>query len=364
MLNSSINAPVMIKTLQFYRFVFVQMVFFSHFTWGNIGAFDFGGECGVSFFFILSGFVLSVSTSARSGENMLTRKQLMAKQLLKFYPLHIIILSVFVLFDLIVAGKIDIIKLFLNVFLLQSWIPDNSFNFAFNGVSWFLSDIMFFYFLFPWLYSRIVLAPLKRLLQTVIIVLLLYIAFVFVVPEGHINTLLYVFPPIRVLDFAIGILIYRLYKTDFTQSLKHFLEHKDNRIAVVLAEVAIMLIIVVTWAVYDSLPERISVVLLFWLPLSAVIYISAVTDNAGGPLARVFCASPFLWLGSLSLEIFMSHLFVIMAGRAFAAHYGIDLGYAATAVIEIVITILVAFLLKKYFADKIYVALKKYVIKS
>lgn len=60
----------------------------------------------------------------------------------------------------------------------------------------------------------------------------------------------------------------------------------------------------------------------------------------------------------------MSHLFVIMAGRAFAAHYGIDLGYAATAVIEIVITILVAFLLKKYFADKIYVALKKYVIKS
>lgn len=59
-----------------------------------------------------------------------------------------------------------------------------------------------------------------------------------------------------------------------------------------------MLIIVVTWAVYDSLPERISVVLLFWLPLSAVIYISAVTDNAGGPLARVFAHLPFYGLAA------------------------------------------------------------------
>ena len=50
----------MIETLQALRFIFVLMIFMSHFTYRGICAFDAGGDCGVSFFFILSGFVLSL----------------------------------------------------------------------------------------------------------------------------------------------------------------------------------------------------------------------------------------------------------------------------------------------------------------
>lgn len=74
----------MIKTLQSYRFIFVLMVFFSHFSWNDVAAFDFGGECGVSFFFILSGFVLSVSAAERNLKNY-PRKTFITKQLAKFY---------------------------------------------------------------------------------------------------------------------------------------------------------------------------------------------------------------------------------------------------------------------------------------
>ena len=50
----------MIKTLQSLRFFFIMLVVLSHY----IGtSFDFGGECGVSFFFVLSGFVLSLAYS-------------------------------------------------------------------------------------------------------------------------------------------------------------------------------------------------------------------------------------------------------------------------------------------------------------
>ncbi len=255
-------------------------------------------------------------------------------------------------------------KLLLNILLLQSWIPDNSFNFAFNGVSWFLSDIIFFYCIFPWLHSKIAYSPFKRLAQYTLTIILLYAAFVLAVPDRLVNTLVYVFPPARCLDFAVGVLLYRLYREDFTQSLKLFFENKAKKHAVFLAETTIILIIVATFTAYGFLPVKIRCASMFWLPMSAVIYLSAVTDNARGPLARLLHCRTFLWFGGLSLNIFMSHLLVIYAGNIMSSHYTINLGYIITALTEICLTIFIAFVLKKYFTDKIYSALKKHVIKS
>ena len=213
----------MIKTLQSYRFIFVLFVFFSHFSWGGIDAFDFGGECGVSFFFILSGFVLSIGNGCKFNDGTFRHKTFLFKQLAKFYPLHILMLAAFVLLSVKATGSIDVVKLLLNVFLLQSWMPDNAFNFSFNGVAWFLSDVMFFYLLFPWLYSRLMHASVKRLAILIILVLFVFVAFVSAVPDGLVNTFIYVFPPVRCIDFSIGILLYRLYQSRQTRSLKHFL---------------------------------------------------------------------------------------------------------------------------------------------
>ena len=52
----------MIRTLQSLRFFFIMLVVLSHYIGSS---FDFGGECGVSFFFILSGFVLSLAYSGK-----------------------------------------------------------------------------------------------------------------------------------------------------------------------------------------------------------------------------------------------------------------------------------------------------------
>ena len=50
----------MIETLQSLRFIFIMMIFMSHFAYRGIGPFDAGGDCGVAFFFMLSGFVVSL----------------------------------------------------------------------------------------------------------------------------------------------------------------------------------------------------------------------------------------------------------------------------------------------------------------
>lgn len=354
----------MIKTLQSYRFIFVLFVFFSHFAWGDTPAFDFGGECGVSFFFILSGFVLSVGNGHKIDDGTFSRKGFIMKQLSKFYPLHLLTLAAFVLLSVKATGGVDVIKLLLNVFLLQSWVPDNSYNFAFNGVAWFLSDVMFFYLLFPWLYSKIIHVGVKRLFVWISIVLTAFIALASVVPGGLVNTLIYVFPPVRCIDFAVGILLYRLFRSERTLLLKRFLENRKHKIALSLVEAGIIIILLFTFIVYSFLTARVRCVALFWLFMAATIYLSAVTDNAGGALARLLHSKKTIELGGLSMEIFMVHPLVINIVKDVSVHSGIDLGYAVTAMITICLTLAAAYLLKKYFVSKLYSVLKNAVIKT
>ena len=58
----------MIRTLQSLRLIFILLVLFSHLSWGDVPPLRFGGECGVSFFFMLSGFVLSIGYGAKIEE--------------------------------------------------------------------------------------------------------------------------------------------------------------------------------------------------------------------------------------------------------------------------------------------------------
>ena len=56
-----------IRTLQGARFLFVAFIYLSHCVTPNVSTpFDFGGDIGVSFFFILSGFVMSWGYGASS----------------------------------------------------------------------------------------------------------------------------------------------------------------------------------------------------------------------------------------------------------------------------------------------------------
>ena len=99
----------------------------------------------VSFFFVLSGFILTY----------VYKDQLTYARVPKFYykrwariwPLHLVCLIV----TIYVVGMvvIDYEMLAVNLALLQSWVPDSKWVFSFNGVSWSISTEMFFYFMFP-----------------------------------------------------------------------------------------------------------------------------------------------------------------------------------------------------------------------
>ena len=172
-------------------------------------SFDFGGECGVSFFFVLSGFVLSYAYGEKVRDGWLQLKPFLKRQLLKFYPLHLLTFLIMLALDARLGHFYSIPKLVANALLLQSWVPSDDFYFVANGSSWFLSDMMFFYVVFPRLFLWLVSMQASRLRIVSAIVVALYACLVMAIPQDMVNPVLYISPLTRVLDFALGILLFR-----------------------------------------------------------------------------------------------------------------------------------------------------------
>ena len=115
------------------------------------------GSCGVSVFFILSGFVLVYSYYERSP--LLSLKPLSAlhfslHKLARLYPLYLIMLVLSIRYEqLLTYNRYELIrfglKLLANVTMMQSWVPLSDFYYSFNTLSWYLSDMLFLYLIFP-----------------------------------------------------------------------------------------------------------------------------------------------------------------------------------------------------------------------
>ena len=115
------------------------------------------GSWGVSVFFMLSGFVLVYSYYERLPS--LSVKPLSAlrfsfHKLARLYPLYLIMLVLSIRFgQLLTYNRYELIrfglKFLANVTMMQSWVPLSDFYYSFNTLSWYLSDMLFLYLIFP-----------------------------------------------------------------------------------------------------------------------------------------------------------------------------------------------------------------------
>ncbi|CAB5279523.1 putative acyltransferase [Burkholderia multivorans] len=113
---------------------------------------------GVSFFFVLSGFILQYNY--RDSISRIGFARFISLRIAKIWPLHLATLA---LYFLLIGGSLTFWWnamtpwTFASVFaLLQAWIPNPEIYFAMNGSAWTLSVELFFYMCFP------VLCPIIR----------------------------------------------------------------------------------------------------------------------------------------------------------------------------------------------------------
>ena len=158
--------------IQTLRFLCFLMVFGEHAGFYKVSGIPaFGESCAMSVFLMMSGFLMVYSYMDRETESSIGGCfRFTTGKLKKLYPLHVetatlqfimfIILywSLFVSIDQVHLES-QLFRFGVNLSLMQAWVPDyNNYVFNFNGPSWFLSVMLFAYFLFP-----LILKLLKKL---------------------------------------------------------------------------------------------------------------------------------------------------------------------------------------------------------
>jgi peptidoglycan/LPS O-acetylase OafA/YrhL len=250
------------------------------------------GAIGVSFFFLLSGFVLT--WSARPGD---PARRFWRRRVAKVYPNHVVT-AVGALFALAASGgALSLLTVFCNLLLVQAWVPQKTLYFGLNTPSWSLSCEMFFYLCFPLLIRAVDRLGAKRLWPATVLAMAAVCSMPLVslaLPAGLRDWFVFVAPPVRMLEFVIGILLARIVQTG------RWIPYG------VLPATGVA---VVGYVVSGYLPGSFSDVAGTVIPLALLIPAVAVTDLRGSfsPLrSRVM-----VFLGETSYAFYMIHQLVI-----------------------------------------------------
>ncbi|MFI6422867.1 acyltransferase family protein [Streptomyces sp. NPDC050842] len=325
--------PRTLRSLEGLRALAVVFVFASHalvlgaFTSGDAAAvFNTAtgegriGFLAVSFFFVLSGFVLTWSAKPSQSATGFWRRRLM-----RIGPCHLLIGAI-ALTQFAAAGEtIRWGPALANVFLVQNWWPSQDLiMYQFNGATWTLAVEMLCYAMFPLLIRWVRRLSTRTLWYWivglgVVAVLIPLISYPLLsgfppskfYPLGSWPQLwaLYFFPPVRAIDFVIGMLLARIIATGAWPNIR------------ILPAVAVNLGV---FLLLFQLPIPFGIAALYPIPTALLIGALATRDLSG---RTTILGSRFMvWLGELSFSFYIIHITVMFAVHA--AFAGDLVGYA------------------------------------
>ncbi len=263
---------------------------------------DLGGRA-CEFFFLAAGFLYVHSHQNKSAPCTFAYSlEYMRKKMVAFYPLHLIGfgLSLFLLSRAELFTASTAVSAALNLTLLQAWSPSQTVYFGFNGVSWFLSALMFCYFL------AIVVLHLLKKPRRAFWLLSLFLALRFALEYANIFCPEYfmidphVFPVARCLEFFCGMSIASLSQTAYGNL------RSDRKTTVPFSILEIILAVLTVYLIIEmrDVWTRAHFVLLLSLLL-------LVFSFDRGIVSRLLSIAPLRWLGNIQLEFYMLHGIII-----------------------------------------------------
>ncbi|HEX4721619.1 MAG TPA: acyltransferase [Pseudonocardiaceae bacterium] len=314
------------------RFVAALLVFLYHVHW--LGTFrnasvqhvynvivTNAGPVGVSFFFVLSGFVLTWSARKKD-----TAGRFWRRRLVKIFPNHVVVFAGAIILMIVTGVPIMMPQAIANLFLVHAWIPDMSYQLGqVNGVTWSLSVELVFYVLFPLLYLLIKKIRVDHLwgwaigVGALITVLpALVMAFVptqpVFAPYGMSWPWLWVLnfgPFARVLEFGFGMLLARIVQ---------------NKRWIGIPVLPAALLAVAGYVLSLFVPTQWTFVAPYAVPLGLLISAVAVGDIKG---RRSWLSSrTMVWLGEISFAFFLLHFTLLFVLRGAVAGHLTTVGSA------------------------------------
>lgn len=261
------------------------------------------GALGVSFFFVLSGFVLT--WSARDTD---TAPRFWRRRFLKIVPNYLV---VWVLAMVVFAAPHTNMKIgLLNFFMLQVYYPDFSVNFGVNPAGWSLAVEAVFYLSFPLMLRLIKKIPANRInlwfaIAGLGIIVTPFLSthlvpagsvFMPMEPETSVNQYFfsYILPFPRALDFILGILVAR-----------SVMLGRWRNVGMIWAGA----LLVASYALGYFTPYIYSSRAVCVIPAAILIAAGAIADEEGR--FTIFRNKVAVWLGDISFAFYLVHFTVL-----------------------------------------------------
>ena len=269
----------------------------------------FLNSVGVSFCFVYSGFFTAMRHPFGKDYGLRSHASFIWGKLAKLYPLHMLAVVLGLFVGLLAwGGGVGPKVLLAHATLTSSWIPNPVYYFGANPVAWFVCDLFFLYLMAP-----LVVRFFKRIApmwQVILMIVLLVLEFICGYrPDTDTSGLilnhfaLYQFPPIRLLDFATGVVLYHVTCTATWQRLKDRLTPTAATIAEVVAVILFLLLYRLGKDVLHVHCFR-----AFCASAPAIIVLLStfvLTSSCPGLLSRLLSIKPLALLSKVSAEIYL-----------------------------------------------------------
>ncbi len=316
-LKSGIHTGSRLDSLTSLRFFAAAMIVIHHahlaFPWiGDVHIFSQA----VSFFFVLSGFVLTYAHPQL--RTLADIRLFLVARIARIFPAHIAAMFIgLVLVPAIFLPQIASSSgaiLIAQLFLVQSWIPSREYFFALNPVSWSISTEMFFYCCFPlfirswtrsWRYDWIG----KLLLCSGLTVTMIAVASTIPAAMDYCTT---ISPITRLFEFVLGMFVAQLW-------IRYRSQVQLSSISATLIEVGCF-VLLVAWVTKEAAltmqPENSqhnAFLSLFIGAGNASIFCALIFLMAlqRGLLSKLLASRPLVWLGEISYSIYLLHYVIL-----------------------------------------------------
>lgn len=341
----------MVKNLQAMRFLFCFSVFVGHLFGQHVPTYGID-EYGVSGFFMLSGFVLSFAYGKKIEQAQFRTWKFFCKQWVKIYPLHIATFLLAILYEAYYGNFYEWYRLLPPVFLVQSWIPDDAFHYIPNGSSWALCGFFFFYLIFQGLYVSLNRLTMRKMIGWMLVVLTLYVVIAVNVPNNMVYPFIYTSPIMRLLDFVGGVMLFRLVSAESGMRIACGLNRCNQGLLTVI-EVGTLLLPVLSFAAYYHVNGGLRCVSLFWLFVVVQLAVFFWSDQSNGWITRMMHSKPVQFLGGISFEFYLIHMFIVPSARSLAFRIGFPPVGIFSSFIAFSTSILLAYVAKRYYVNRI-----------
>ena len=365
--------------IQTLRFLCFLIVFADHAGFYKVsGVANFGELCIMSVFLIMSGFLMVYSYMDREVPNDLKSSfRFSTGKISKLYPLHwktaliqfaIIVWLYWDLFKAIdqIHAESILFRFGVNLSLMQAWVPDfPNYVFNFNGPSWFLSVMLFAYFVFP-LFLKLLkkLDSVKKLnlLAGGLVALSLCAAIIFGTLTGFDDTYFVWFtqnfPLMRAVDFLLGAIIGYMYvKRRREASVDVDAKEHNKGLWTFIEAVVILLFYVGSYFAAAALIlncGNIGKAIVFCAPLFSCLFAIPMTMVFiwnRGYITKALSWKPLVYLGNISMYTYLIHYVFTQFWASFCQKTGYDdsgIVHWIAIVVELGLTILVSVLYDKH----------------